>query len=81
MPKLPSCGLGPKEPYLRDTLAVLSSEEDRPGNTARVLSLQEEGLGFAILEAEDLAVAADIELTLHSERFVNNSLLPNRLEQ
>lgn len=50
--------------YLRDTLAVLSAVEDGPGDTAGVLSLQEEGLRLAVLESEDLAVAADVELTL-----------------
>lgn len=48
----------------RDTLAVLTTVEDGPGNTARVLALKEEGLGLSILEAEDLAVATDVQLTL-----------------
>jgi hypothetical protein len=51
--------------YLRDTLLVLSSEEDRPGDTAGVLALEEEGLGLAILETEDLAVTTDVELALY----------------
>lgn len=51
--------------YLRDTLAVLSAVEDGPGDTAGVLALQEERLGFAVLESEHLAVATDVELTLH----------------
>jgi hypothetical protein len=50
--------------YLRDTLAVLSSVEDGPCDTAGVLPLQEERLRLAVLESEDLAVAADVELTL-----------------
>ncbi len=50
--------------YLRNTLPVLSPVEDGPGDAAWVLALQEEGLAFAILEPEDLAVAADVELTL-----------------
>ena len=43
---------------------MLSSEEDCPGDAAGVLALEEEGFGFAVLEAEDLAVAADVELAL-----------------
>ena len=50
--------------YLRDTLAVLAAEEDGPGDTAGVLALQEERLRLALLEAEDLAVTTDVELTL-----------------
>jgi hypothetical protein len=52
-------------PYLRNTLLVLSSEKDSPGNATRVLALQEEGFGLAILESEDLAITADVELALH----------------
>ncbi len=43
---------------------MLPSIQHRPRDTPRVLPLQEERLGFAILEAEDLAVAADVEFTL-----------------
>lgn len=50
--------------YLGDTLLVLSAEEDGPCDAAGVLALEEQGLGLAILETEDLAVAADIDLTL-----------------
>jgi hypothetical protein len=46
---------------------VLSSEEDGPGDTARVLALQEQRLGFAILESEDLAIATDVELALYTK--------------
>ena len=46
---------------------MLSPVEDGPGDATRVLSLQEQGFGFAILEAEDLAVATDVELTLEGE--------------
>ena len=53
--------------YLRDTLAVLSAVEDGPGDAAGVLSLQEERLRLAVLESEDLAVAADVELTLQGK--------------
>jgi hypothetical protein len=54
--------------YLRDTLAVLSSVQNRPGDPAGVLSLQEERLGLAILESEDLAVTSDVELTLQGKK-------------
>jgi hypothetical protein len=48
----------------RDTLLVLTAVEDSPGYPARVLALEEQGLGLSILEAEDLAVATDVQLTL-----------------
>lgn len=51
--------------YLRDTLLVLATEENGPCNAAGVLALQEQRLGFAVLEAEDLAVTTDIELALY----------------
>lgn len=38
--------------------------EGRPGYSSRVLALQEEGFGLAILEAEDFAVAADVQFAL-----------------
>ena len=41
--------------------------EHGPGYSSRVLALQEEGLGLAILEAEDFAVAADVEFALQRE--------------
>ena len=50
--------------YLRDTLLMLSTEEDGPGNTTGVLALKEEGLGLAVLESEDLAITTDVELAL-----------------
>ena len=50
--------------YLRDTLSSLSPAQDSPGDTTWVLPLQEERLGLAILEAEDLAIGADEELAL-----------------
>ena len=53
--------------YLRDTLAVLATVEDGPCDAAGVLSLQEERLRLAVLEAEDLAVATDVDLTLHHQ--------------
>jgi hypothetical protein len=43
---------------------VLPPVEDGPGNAAGVLALEEQRLGLAVLEAEDLAVAADVQLTL-----------------
>jgi hypothetical protein len=52
--------------YLRDTLLVLSSEQDGPCNATGVLALQEEGFGLAILESEDLAITTDVELALHT---------------
>jgi hypothetical protein len=36
-----------------------------PAYSARVLALEEEGFGLAILETEDLAVATDVELALY----------------
>ncbi len=50
--------------HLRDTLLVLSPIQRRPCDPTRVLSLQEERFGFAILEAEYFAVTADVELAL-----------------
>ena len=58
------CGRG-ENLYLRDTLLVHASEKGGPSYSARVLALEEEGLGLAILEAEDLAVTADKELALY----------------
>lgn len=43
---------------------MLPAVQRRPRDAARVLALEEEGLGLAVLEAEDLAVAADVELAL-----------------
>jgi hypothetical protein len=54
--------------YLGDTLAVLFAVEDGPCDAAGVLALQEERLGLAVLEAEDLAVATDVDLTLCSQK-------------
>jgi hypothetical protein len=45
---------------------VLPPEERRPGDPTRVLALQEETLSLAILESEDLAVTADVELALYN---------------
>lgn len=49
---------------LGDTLSVLSAVERGPSYPARVLALEEQRFGLAILKAEDLAVASDIELAL-----------------
>lgn len=54
--------------YLSDTLAVLATVQDGPGNATGVLALEEEGLGFAVLEPEDLGVATDVELTLQQSQ-------------
>ena len=50
--------------YLSNTLLMLPPVQHRPRNAARVLALQEERFGFAVLKAEDFAVAADVKLTL-----------------
>jgi hypothetical protein len=50
--------------YLRNALLVLSSEKNGPCDATGVLALEEEGLGLAILESEDLAVTTDVELAL-----------------
>jgi hypothetical protein len=50
--------------FLRNTLAVLATEENGPCNATGVLALEEQRLGLAVLEAEDLGVATDVELTL-----------------
>jgi len=47
-----------------------------PGDSAGVLALEEEGFGFAILKAEDLAIAANIELTLF---LIKKQLVLNKL--
>ena len=63
----------------RDTLLVLATEEDSPSDAARVLALQEKRLGLSILEAEDLAVATDVQLTLTQRQSVSiESMNPNR---
>lgn len=47
---------------------MLATVEDSPGDATGVLALEEEGLGLSILEAEDLAVATDVQLTLYIEQ-------------
>lgn len=60
--------------YLRDSLLVLSTEENGPRDAAGVLALKEEGLGLAVLESEDLAVSTDVELALLIQLSVSYSL-------
>lgn len=43
---------------------MLSSVEGRPCYPSGVFALEEEGFGFAVLETEDFAVAADVEFAL-----------------
>lgn len=47
---------------------MLATEENSPSYPARVLALEEKGFGLSILEAEDLAVATDEQLTLFQEK-------------
>jgi hypothetical protein len=47
-----------------DTLPVLATEQNSPGDSSGVLALEEKGFGLSILEPEDLAVATDEQLTL-----------------
>jgi len=49
---------------LRNTLLVHPPVQGRPCYPTRVLSLEEEGFGLAILEAENLAIPTDVELAL-----------------
>jgi hypothetical protein len=51
-------------PYLRDTLLVLSTEENGPGDATGVLALKEERFGLSVLESENLAVTTDVDLAL-----------------
>ena len=46
---------------------MLSSVEGRPCYPSGVLALEEEGFGFAVLETEDFAVAADVEFALEED--------------
>ena len=43
---------------------MLPPKQYRPGDSTGVLALEEEGFGFAVLEAEDLAVTADVQFSL-----------------
>lgn len=47
-----------------DALLVLAAVQNSPRYPARVLALQEKRLRLSFLEAEDPAVAADVQLTL-----------------
>lgn len=48
---------------LRDTLLVLATEQNSPGDPAGVLALEEQRLGLSVEETEDLGVTADEDLT------------------
>jgi len=47
-----------------NTLPVLSPVKSGPSYSSGVLALEEKRLSLAILEAENLAVATDVELAL-----------------
>ena len=50
---------------------MLPSVQCSPRNTSGVFALEEERFGFAVLEAEDLAIATDVELTLQSSDLIS----------
>ena len=52
---------------------MLPSVQCSPRDAAGILSLEEEGFCFAVLEAEDLAVTTDIEFALQSYQRVSIS--------
>jgi hypothetical protein len=52
---------------------VLSSEENSPRDTARVLALEEEGLRLSTLETEDLGVTTDVDLALYIKSSAESS--------
>ena len=54
---------------------MLPPIECRPCYPSRVLALEEEGFGLAVLEAEDFAVAPDVELALQMRRHILASSL------
>lgn len=56
--------MGWNRAHFADPLLMLSSIESGPGDSPRVLALQEEGFGFPVLETEDFAVAADVDFPL-----------------
>ena len=51
---------------------MLSPVQRRPGNSSGILALEEQTLALAILESEDLAIAADVELALQITDFVSD---------
>jgi len=59
---------------------VHSSVEHGPGYSSRVLALEEQGFGLAILESENLAVTADVELALSSTIDRQQNLILPRLD-
>ena len=67
--------------YLSDTLLVLASVERGPGDLSRVLALEEKRLALAVLEAENLRVATDVELALCNKRMSALHLHPDVLSQ
>lgn len=56
---------------------MLATVQDSPGDAAGVLALEEEGFGLSLLEAEDLAVATDEQLTLQSFKKYMSTIYPN----
>lgn len=57
---------------------MLSSVQRRPCDSPRVLALEEERFGFAVLEAEDFAVATNVDFALskrHYEYFRSDEAL------
>lgn len=56
---------------------MLSSVEGGPCYPSGVLALEEEGFGFAVLETEDFAVAADVELALEEDTVAISKQLSN----
>lgn len=47
----------------------MSSKQYCPGNPPRILALKEKRLGFAILEAKDLVISSNVELSLCNPRY------------
>jgi hypothetical protein len=45
---------------------MLSAEKNSPCDATGVLALEEEGLGFAVLESEDLAITTNVKLALYA---------------
>lgn len=54
---------------------MLPSVENGPCDSTWVLALEEKRFGFAVLEAEDLAITADIELALCRPNLVSHVLV------
>ena len=60
---------------------MLATVQDSPSYPARVLALEEEGLGLSILESEDLAVTAHVQLTLEHTKSHHQNISPNLSQQ